>query len=93
MAIVEHHHDHYDGVGLHQVVMGENIPLGARILSVADAFVAMTSNRPYRPAIPPDEACKEINRCGGTQFDPVVVSAFLRINAPGSRQEKDAVTL
>ena len=51
VEIVEHHHDHYDGTGLHQVLSGESIPLGARILAVADAFDAMTSNRPYRSAI------------------------------------------
>ena len=51
VEIVEHHHDHYDGTGLHQVVAGENIPLGARILAVADAYDAMTSDRPYRPAM------------------------------------------
>ena len=52
VAIVEHHHDHYNGTGLHQVVAGEDIPLGARILAVADAFDAMTSDRPYRPGMP-----------------------------------------
>jgi putative nucleotidyltransferase with HDIG domain len=79
VAMVEHHHDHYDGSGLHQVVAGEDIPLGARILAVADAFDAMTSDRPYRPAMPVEEALREIGRYVGTQFDPVVASAFLKI--------------
>jgi len=52
VAIVEHHHDHYDGSGLHQVVKGEAIPLGARILAIADAFDAMTSNRLTAPPFP-----------------------------------------
>jgi putative two-component system response regulator len=78
VEIVEHHHDHYDGNGLHQSVVGKNIPLGARILAVADAFDAMTSDRPYRSAMPVKEALDEVKRCAGTQFDPVVVSAFLK---------------
>ncbi len=80
VEMVEHHHDHYNGTGLHQVVAGEDIPLGARILAVADAFDAMTSDRPYRPAMPVEEARQEIRRCIGTQFDPVVASAFLRVD-------------
>jgi putative nucleotidyltransferase with HDIG domain len=80
VAMVEHHHDHYNGTGLHQVVAGEDIPLGARILAVADAFDAMTSARPYRPAMPVEEARQEIRRCIGTQFDPVVAGAFLRVD-------------
>jgi putative two-component system response regulator len=78
VEIVEHHHDHFDGSGLHQMVSGENIPLGARILAVADAYDAMTSDRPYRPSISVEEARQEIERCSGTQFDPVVAGAFLK---------------
>jgi len=77
--IIEHHHDRYDGSGLNQVVAGEEIPLGSRILAIADTFDAMTSDRPYRPAMLPKEATAEIKRCAGTQFDPSVVTAFLRI--------------
>ncbi len=50
--MIEHHHDHYDGNGLHQVIAGNDIPLEARILAVADAFDAMISHRPYRAAMP-----------------------------------------
>jgi putative two-component system response regulator len=78
VEIVEHHHDHYNGKGLHQIVSGENIPLGARILAVADTFDAMTSDRPYRSAMTVKEALDEIQRCSGTQFDPVVTKAFLK---------------
>jgi len=78
VEIIEHHHDHYDGTGLHQVVAGDDIPLGARIVAVADAFDAMTSDRPYRPAMSIAEAVEEIARCAGTQFDPVIVGAFLK---------------
>jgi putative two-component system response regulator len=79
VEMIEHHHDHYDGTGLHQVIAGEDIPLGARILAVADAFDAMTSDRSYRPAMSTKEALDEIKRCMRTQFDPVVANAFLRI--------------
>jgi putative two-component system response regulator len=76
--VIEHHHDHYDGSGLHQVIAGSDIPLGARILAVADAFDAMISDRPYRSAMSVTEAVDEIKRCAGTQFDPVIVAAFLK---------------
>jgi putative nucleotidyltransferase with HDIG domain len=75
--MIEHHHDHYDGSGLHQVIAGSDISLGARILAVADAFDAMRSDRPYRSAMSVAEALDEIKRCAGTQFDPIVVAAFL----------------
>jgi len=93
VAIVEHHHDHYNGSGLHQITYGEQIPMGARILAVADAFDAMTSDRPYRPAISVEEARQEIQRCVNTQFDPVVASAFLKsaISYTPSEDTKAAV--
>ena len=77
VEIIEHHHDRYDGSGLHQVVAGDDIPLGARILAVADAFDAMMSDRPYRSAMSITDIVEEIKRCAGTQFDPVIVAAFL----------------
>ncbi len=76
--MIEHHHDHYNGQGLNQSVTGTEIPLSARILAVADAFDAMTSERPYRQAMPIQEAIVEIRKCMGGQFDPVVATAFLR---------------
>ena len=88
VEIVEHHHDHYDGSGLHQVISREDIPLGARILAVADAWDAMTSNRPYRPALPVEEARQEIKRCIRTQFDPVVANAFLKTDTSYSTFER-----
>ncbi|GAH86696.1 unnamed protein product, partial [marine sediment metagenome] len=83
VEMIEHHHDHYDGSGMNQVVIGKDIPLGARILAVADAFDAMTSDRPYRSAMSIEEALSEIMRCTGTQFDPVVAAAFLKIPVAG----------
>jgi putative two-component system response regulator len=76
--MIEHHHDHYDGSGLHQIIAGNDIPLGARIIAVADAFDAMISDRPYRSAMSVTEAIDEIKRSAGTQFDPAVVNAFLK---------------
>jgi putative nucleotidyltransferase with HDIG domain len=76
--IIEHHHDHYDSSGLHQVVAGRDIPLGARVIAVADAFDAMTSDRPYRAAMSVAETVAEIKRCADSQFDPVIVAAFLK---------------
>jgi len=76
--MIEHHHDHYNGSGLHQVIAGNDIPLGARILAVADAFDAMISDRPYRSALSITEAIDEIKRCACTQFDPDVVASFLK---------------
>jgi putative nucleotidyltransferase with HDIG domain len=84
VEIIEHHHDHYDGTGLHQVVAGKDIPIGARILAVADAFDAMTSTRPYRSAMSGDEAVDEIRRCNGTQFDPIVADAFMKVSVPAT---------
>jgi putative two-component system response regulator len=78
VEMIEHHHDHYDGSGLHQVIAGNDILLEARILAVADAFDAMTSDRPYRPAMSIAEAIDEIKRYSGTQFDPDVVTALLK---------------
>ena len=79
VELIEHHHDHYNGGSLNQTVAGENIPLGSRIIALADAFDAMTSNRPYRPAMPVVKAINEIQAYTGTQFDPAVVKAFLEI--------------
>jgi putative two-component system response regulator len=76
---IRHHHESYDGSGPNQKVRGDEIPLGARILAVADSFDAMTSDRPYRAAMTAPKAIAEIKKCSGTQFDPVVVKAFLKI--------------
>ncbi|HUG05343.1 MAG TPA: HD-GYP domain-containing protein [Candidatus Limnocylindria bacterium] len=77
--IVRHHHERWDGMGYPDGLRGEHIPLGARIFAVGDSFDAMTSDRPYRRALLIDAAREEIRRCGGTQFDPAVVTAFLSI--------------
>lgn len=75
--IVMAHHERYDGSGYPHHVAAGDIPLGARILSVADSFDAMTTARVYRHGAQPDMAAAEVARCAGSQFDPVVVDAFL----------------
>ncbi|MEO1060102.1 MAG: HD domain-containing phosphohydrolase [Actinomycetota bacterium] len=75
---VGQHHERWDGAGYPTGLRGEEISLGARIVAVADVFDVMTSVRSYRPAVSADEAREEIVRCGGTQFDPAVVAAFVR---------------
>jgi HD-GYP domain-containing protein (c-di-GMP phosphodiesterase class II) len=77
-AIVRHHHERWDGTGYPDGLKGEDIPLGSRIIAVADSFDAMTSNRSYRRARPFPVALEEIVKNAGTQYDPVVVEAFER---------------
>ncbi|MDQ3778252.1 MAG: HD domain-containing protein [Actinomycetota bacterium] len=81
------HHEWWDGGGYPSGRSREQIPLGARILAVADAFDAMTSTRTYRPALSVDLALVEVRRCAGTQFDPSVVHAFLACWAAGDLAE------
>ena len=78
-TIIRAHHERWDGNGYPLGLAGAAIPLGSRIFAVADAFDAMTSDRPYRRGRPLDEALAEIERCGGSQFDPAVVAAFLSV--------------
>ena len=77
--IVLTHQERFDGTGYPQGLVGKEIPLGARIFSVADALDAMTSDRPYRRALPFSEARDEILGQSGRQFDPAVVEAFRSI--------------
>jgi HD-GYP domain-containing protein (c-di-GMP phosphodiesterase class II) len=71
-----HHHERLDGSGYPSRLRGSEIPLGSRLISIADSFDALTTNRPYRQARTCDEALNELQRCAGTQFDPYVVDAF-----------------
>ena len=73
------HHERWDGLGYPAGLRGGWIPLEARLLAVADAFDAMTSPRPYSPALSTEHAFAEIARCAGTQFDPEVAELFLRV--------------
>jgi len=76
---VLHHHERFDGRGYPAGLKGDEIPLAARVLAVTDAFDAMTSDRPYRKALPPETALRELVRHAGSQFDPDVVDVFLQV--------------
>jgi HD-GYP domain-containing protein (c-di-GMP phosphodiesterase class II) len=80
---VRHHHERWDGRGYPDGCAGRSIPAEARILAVADAFDAMTSDRPYRPALSPERALAELRRCAGAQFDPEVVGALVEAWSEG----------
>lgn len=80
-AMVRHHHEHWDGTGYPAGLSGEEIPLGSRIILVADAFDALTTDRPYRRGASRSEALDVIRRHAGTQFDPAVVRALERVYA------------
>jgi len=86
--IVYAHHEYYDGSGYPRGLKGDEIPLGARIFAVVDAYDAITSYRPYRKAQPHCKAVEEIMRNNGTQFDPVVVRAFLGAEKQGLLEER-----
>jgi HD-GYP domain-containing protein (c-di-GMP phosphodiesterase class II) len=75
--LVRSTHERMDGQGYPDGLMGSNIPLLSRIVSVCDAFLAMTEDRPYRQALASEDAIAELRRCAGTQFDPDVVEALI----------------
>lgn len=77
LPYVLHHHEWWDGTGYPSGLSGEEIPVEARVLCIADAFDAMTSERAYRRALTVDEALGELERCAGTQFDPELAHAFV----------------
>ncbi|MBN1290162.1 MAG: HD domain-containing protein [Actinobacteria bacterium] len=79
IPMIYHHHERYDGKGYIEGMAGTEIPVGARILAVADAFEAMTSDRPYREALSREDAIKELIEGAGSQFDPTVVETFVRL--------------
>jgi diguanylate cyclase (GGDEF)-like protein len=78
-TIVRHAHEHWDGNGYPEGLSGPQIPLGARIVLAVDAYHAMTSDRPYRQKLSHAEACEELRRHAGTQFDPEVIESFLAV--------------
>lgn len=79
IPIVEGHHEWYDGTGYPNRLKGEEIPLGARVLAVADAYDAMTSPRPYRTRLTEEEAVQSLRDGAGTQWDPQAVEAFVAV--------------
>lgn len=88
-VVVRHHHERYDGGGYPDGLSGEEIPLGARIFTLADTLDAMTSDRPYRNAPGYEIALKEVRRCIGSQFDPDIANVFLSVPIERWRQLRD----
>jgi len=79
LSFIQHHHEHYDGTGYPDGLVGEKIPVGARIIAISDAYDSMTSNRPYRKPLSSEEAKSELTKCSGKQFDPKLVTIFLDV--------------
>jgi putative nucleotidyltransferase with HDIG domain len=91
LAAIQYHHERYDGSGYPAGLKGENIPLDARIMGVADSYDAMTSLRPYRQGkFTQEQALEELKRCAGTQFDPKIVEVFFSITERNFSKEAKA---
>jgi diguanylate cyclase (GGDEF)-like protein len=88
--LVRASHERWDGAGYPDRLRGDEIPLGARIVSVCDAYEAMTTERSYRAAMSHEGACEELRRCAGAQFDPAVVEAFLAVAVVEGAEDEDA---
>ncbi len=90
LPYVRHHHERWDGEGYPDRLAGEEIPIEARLLGVADAFDAMTSDRSYRAALSVEQALAELQRCSGTQFDPALAEKFIEAWRTGDIADPDA---
>lgn len=99
LSTIRSHHERFDGKGYPLGLKGEDIPLGARVLAIADTYDAMTSNRPYRQGLPAATAFEEIKRCAGSQFDPEIAEIFLsraacwpdlNVESPDASDSEDA---
>jgi diguanylate cyclase (GGDEF)-like protein/PAS domain S-box-containing protein len=86
VPVILHHHEWYDGTGYPEGLKGEDIPIGARIISVADAYDTMTTPRPYREVISQEETLEILRQCSGTQFDPELVEALCQAISQAPRQ-------
>jgi diguanylate cyclase (GGDEF)-like protein/PAS domain S-box-containing protein len=84
------HHEKWDGTGYPQELKGEEIPLLSRIITIVDAYDAMTSDRPYHAAVTSDVALGELKRCSGTQFDPIIVEKFIEVIDLGNRKHSES---
>jgi len=89
---IRNHHERWDGTGYPDALHGQRIPLLARIMAVADAYDAMTSNRPYRPPMPKADAIRELQAAAGAQFDPELTSVFTKTLAASADGQSDART-
>ena len=87
VPVIRHHHERWDGSGYPDELKGEETPLLARILAVADGFEAMTSDRPYRRPLSEEEALAQVKKCVGTQWDPEGVKVFLKLRKPSTKRQ------
>lgn len=92
-SIIRHHHEQYDGNGYPDGLKGRNIPLGSRIIAIADSYVAMTTDRSYRKALTETEACQEIMKLAGSQFDSEVAEVFFAVLHEQKSREHECKTL
>ncbi|MDP2728245.1 MAG: HD domain-containing phosphohydrolase, partial [Dehalococcoidia bacterium] len=90
LLAILHHHERWDGNGYPDKLKGEEIPFFARLLTIADAYDAMTSTRPYRRALSKEQAVEELRKGAGSQFDPVLVKAFISLLAQGNLDKDQA---
>jgi HD-GYP domain-containing protein (c-di-GMP phosphodiesterase class II) len=91
LFLIRHHHEAFDGSGYPEGLKGDLIPLGARILQVADSYDAMTSDRPYRAKLSREQAWAELEAKKGRQFDPLVVEALLAVLAREKQSDQEAL--
>jgi len=87
LPVVRHHHEHFNGRGYPEALTGSAIPRGARLVSIVDAFDAMTSSRPYRPALELGEAIERLQKGAASQFDPELVDLFVPIACSSESQK------
>jgi putative two-component system response regulator len=88
--MVRHHHEFYDGTGYPDRLEGENIPHGARVIAIADAYDTITSERTYKKARTPEDAFAELERCASNQFDPAIVRVFVEMMRRAPRPTVEA---
>ena len=91
--IIRYHHSRYDGKGYPNGLKGSEIPLGARLIAVADAYDTMTTDRSYHQAMSVDQGIHEVEDCAGTQFCPAAVNAFIHGIRTGFNGERTAVDI
>jgi len=87
IPMIRHHHEWYDGTGYPGALKGEEIPVGARIISVSDAYISMTTQYSYREAMSQEAALVELRQCYGTQFEPEMVEALCRLMNEDNSQD------
>ena len=89
--VAKSHHEHWDGTGYCEHLKGQEIPLGARIVGVCDAFDAMNTNRCYRPKLPKERIIEEFKKCSGTYFDPKITKIMIAMIEDHSTEKIESI--